>query len=455
MDVDLAIIGSGPGGCAAAFEGARLGASVALVEAREIGGVCLNRGCIPSKALIRSAEAFDLMRHAGDLGLALPSPGELALPALQARKEIVVKRLREGLTGALRGAGVRIAAGRARFAGPDRLEVAGAEPIRFRAAIVAVGTEPRPLPGLAWTPGKILSSDDLLVLAELPGRIVLVGGGVTGMEMAFFFRALGSEVEVVEILDGLLPGFDGEVRKEMGRLCRKRGIAVRLGARVAGWRARGGAVALDLEGGGSVEADAAAVCAGRSACLPDLGLEAAGVRAEANRIPVDAALRTSVPSILAVGDVTGEKPLAHVAAYQGKIAAGNALGRAPARRQDLRAVPSVVFTNPEVAAVGLAEEEARARGGAIVGRYLVRTLGKAHGEGTLDGFVKWVAEPSTLKILGAHAVSSRASEIIHEATLAVRLGLTLRDIAETIHAHPTFSEGWLEAAEVALRSPGA
>ncbi len=450
-DYDIAILGSGPGGYVAALRAAQLGARVALVEENHIGGVCLNVGCIPTKALLRSAEVYRTLSRAAAFGLRVEGEIVADWPAIQARKQSVVQTLVSGVEKLLAKAGVRVVRGRGRLAGARTLHVeTTASSERVEAANIVIATGSRParllLPGFDL-PG-VLDSTGLLALDTLPCRLLIVGGGVIGVEFADVFGALGVQVTVVEMLDRLLPLMDADLGAGLAWTLGQRGVQVHVSSRVAriepaagGLRAAVGTPAGEL----SIEADRVLVAVGRRPNVEDLGLEAAGVRCEKTGIPVDAQMRTNVPGVYAIGDVTGGPQLAHVAMRGGEVAVEHALGHRATL--DLKTVPWCVYTDPEIASVGLTESQARERGYDVrVGRFPLSANGKALTYGETNGFVKVVGEARFGEVLGLHLIAPHASDLIHEGGLALALEATLDELAATIHGHPTVGEAVREAA---------
>jgi dihydrolipoamide dehydrogenase len=449
---DIAILGSGPGGYVAALRAAQLGAGVALIEQDRVGGVCLNVGCIPTKALLRSAEVYRTVQRAESFGLRLAGSVAPDWPAIQARKEAIVRQLAGGVEKLLQRAGVRVIRGRGRFTTPHTLTVDAAEGAlsveAARGVVVATGSRPirLPLPGIDL-PG-IVDSTGALELAELPRRLLIVGGGVVGVELADIFGAFGTEVTVVEMLDRLLPQMDADLGAGLAWTFGQRGIRVHLNSRLV--RLDGGqsgllAAIATPAGQLTAEADLILVAVGRQPNVENLGLDVAGVRVERMGIPVNGQMETNVPGVYAVGDVTGTMPLAHVAMQGGEVAVENALGYAA--RLDLKTVPWCVYTEPEVASVGLTESQAREAGYDVrAGRFPLNANGKALTYGESDGFVKVVSEARYGEVLGLHLIAPHASDLIHEGGLALTLEATLDELITTLHGHPTLGEAIREAA---------
>ena len=480
---DLVVVGGGPGGYPAAIRAAQLGLKTALVEKERPGGVCLNWGCIPTKAMLRSAEVLETARHGAEYGV-LADNVRLDYAAVLARKDRVVKSLTDGVAGLLAASGVAVTIGHARLTGPRTVEVVGvgdaplgpagprynAPPapdgapvstLEGRNLLLATGSTPAvlPIPGIDL-PG-VVTSDGAFLLEEVPRRIVIIGASAVGAEWATMFAAFGSEVTMVELLGRLLPAEDEDVGKALARSFARRGIKVETGRTVTGIAPVGDqappllVTVADPDGGNprEVEADVVLVGVGRRPNTAELGLERAGVATGPRGwVEVDDRLRTGVPGVHAVGDVTGRVLLAHVASHQGLVAAGVMAGHD--ERMDYRAVPAATFTHPEVASVGLTEAAAREESHDVaVGRFPFSALGRAQTFGGVEGLVKVVAERDDGHVLGVHVIGPGASDLIPEGVLAMQLQATLADIAATIHAHPTLGEGTMEAALVALGLP--
>lgn len=456
---DLVIIGGGTGGYVCAIRAAQLGLRVALVEKDRLGGVCLNWGCIPTKTLLRSASAYLEALRLAEFGVRMDGTLAIDWPAMIARKEEVVGTLVSGVETLLAGHEVEVLHGTARLADPGpsqraRVEVALAsgEPTVLDTphVVVATGSVPArpPIPGLDL-PG-VVTSDGIMDLETIPRRLAIIGGGVIGIEFAALFAALGSQVTVVEMLPNVMPPVDQELSKRYRVLLKRQGVDLKLGARVDqispgkdGWGVRYSV--KDQEE--MVEADLVLNSTGRVPFSEGLGLDALGVKRERGRVLVDDRLATNIPGLFAIGDVTGEVLLAHVASRQGEVAAEVIAGHDS--RMDYRAVPNVVFSMPEIAGVGLTSQEAKEQGIDVeVGTFPFSASGKALAQGEAEGQVRLLCEPGTGKILGMHVMGPDASDLIAEGALAVQLGITARELAETIHAHPTLPEAVAEAARV-------
>jgi dihydrolipoamide dehydrogenase len=444
-EADLVVLGGGPGGYTAAFRAADLGLSVTLVERHaKIGGVCLHVGCIPSKALLHAAKVIAEVEHARTIGVEFGDP-VIDLDTLRRSPGAVVDRLASGLGGLARKRGVRIVRGTGRLTGERELTVAGEdgeERIAFAHAIIAVGSEPVRLPGMPDDP-RVMDSQGALALEEIPDRLLVIGGGIIGLEMACVYDALGARVSVVEMAGQLIPGCDPDlVEPLVGRL-RDRYDAVHVETRVAGVEAGGDGLHVDFEGErapGPERFDRILVAVGRRASGDLVGAEDAGVAVgEGGVIAVDERLRTNVAHIHAIGDVTGEPMLAHRAAHQGAVAAEVIAGEDAV--YDPKVVPAVAYTDPEIAWVGLTETDAERAGVPVeVARFPWAASGRALGEGRGEGRSKLLVDPETRRILGAGIVGVHAGDLISEAALAIEMGADADDVALTIHPHPTLSE---------------
>jgi len=452
MAYDLVVIGGGPAGYVAAIRAGQLGAHVALVEKERIGGTCLNRGCIPTKALVESGVLLRKMRDASQFGLTIDGSVRADFAAVMARKDAIVSRIVDSVNGLLQAQKVEIIEGEARFAATDRVEVRAADgslrELESRNALVATGSVPARLRlDGADSPG-VLTSRELLDLRQQPGHLLVVGASVVGMEMASIFHNLGSRVTVLG-RQTFLKSVDPQLARRYRALATKRGIGITIGVDFLRIEVIAGGLRMHYSAGGKpsyVDADAILTAAGQSPVTRGLGLENVGVVSnERGFVQVDSQLRTSVPTIYAAGDVIGGPMLAHVASHEGALAAENALGAS--REMDYSAVPNTVFTDPEIASVGLTETEAKAAGyEAAVARFPLSASGRAITLGEEEGLVRLVHQVGTGRVLGVHIMGAHASELIAEGALAVRKGLTVTDLAETMHQHPTLSECVMEAA---------
>lgn len=444
--MDVIVVGGGPGGYAAALHAARRGDRVTLVEAQGVGGTCLHRGCIPTKAMVEAARMLRDAGRAGDFGIRLGAVS-LDYPALLARRDRVVASLVAGLGQLLRSSGVTVVAGHATLLAGPAVEVGGRR-LAADAVVLAPGSLPAvpPIPG-GDLPG-VVDSDGLLALDRRPESLAIVGGGVIGCEFAAIFAALGTRVGVVELLPRLLPAADEEISRRLTAAFRRQEIAVHTGVRVA--RIEPGLRVVWQDG--ACDAEVVLVAVGRRPNTAGLGCESAGVVLERGAIVVDEHLRTSLPGVWAVGDAVGGAMLAHAAFAQARVAVADLHGDAAVWSGLL--VPNPVFTHPEVAWAGWTEQEAAARGFAVtVGRFPFAALGRAQVLGETDGLFKLVAAADTGRIVGVHACGPAATELVAEGVLAAQAGLTAEDLEATVHGHPTLSEGLGEAAAMLLGRP--
>ena len=442
----LLVLGGGPAGYVAAGRAAQLGAEVTLVEAREIGGTCLNRGCIPTKAMVAGAQRLHAAREAGAFGVQTGEVG-LDFSAFMARKDAVTAQLRDGVAHLLKARKVEVVAGRATLAGPGRLRLDDGSELAGDALILASGSEPVRMSLFDWSDPRLMTSDELLAIDHVPESLLIVGGGVIGCEFASVFARLGAAVTVVEMLDQLLPGEDQRVSRTLQQAFKKNGIAVHVKTAVEAAASSEAGITLSLAGGRELSAARVLVAVGRKPVSAGLGYEEAGVEIDARGFVVtDETCRTTLGGVFAAGDVAGPPLLAHWAYHQGMIAAENAVtGSRLACDRSL--VPNCVFSSPEVASCGLTEDAAAAAGVKHeVAQVRFNGNSKAVIEGEPDGFVRLVCEPGGGRVLGASLIGPHVTELVHELALAVHSGLTLADVAATIHAHPTLAEAVGEAA---------
>ena len=446
----LVVIGTGPGGYIAAIRAAQLGLKTAVVEKDELGGTCLNWGCIPTKSWIMTAHLFEQIRRAKEFGIDVGEP-RVNWPVLLERKNKVVKQLTGGVKTLLGGRGVEIVKGSGKLTAPNRIAVtgaAGSTELSADSIMIATGAEATLPPGFKLDGERVITSQEALALSKQPKRIAILGGGVVGCEFACFFAAIGTEVTLIEMLPRLVPAEDDEIAQALEREMKKQKIAIHLGTKVEGVKDEAdGSLTLTLPGGKSVTADTVLVATGRRPYTTGLGLESLGVsRGDRGKIVVNDRLQTSVRNLYAIGDVTDIKQLAHFASAQGKAAAEVIAGHAA--QTNWRSVPAATFTSPEIASVGLTERDARAHGYEVkIGRFPFRAHGRNIADGETAGFVKLLADATTDQLLGAHIIGARASELIHECSLAIAADLNARDLAQAIHAHPTLTEALGEAAE--------
>ena len=472
MSVRIAIVGAGPGGYIAAGRAARLGADVTLIEADHVGGTCLNRGCIPSKIMITTAELLEKINAAETFGIALEGTARPDMGRLMERKSKVLEAQRKGIHDLLARQNVRFLSGTGRIQAKGMLTVTGPDgqeqAVPWDKLILATGSTPFALPGMPFDGQNILSSDHALELQAVPASILIVGGGVIGCEFACLLSALGAKVTVVEALPRMLPlpSVDEDCSKILQREMKKRKIQFLVSRAVQGVDQTGDLLRVTIGPSpflenpsekdkriATAEVEKILVCVGRKPSTASLaGLDEVGVKCDARGwVIADEYMRTSVPDVYAIGDLLGPAKimLAHVASTEGLVAAENAMGAE--RKMDYRCVPGAIFTSPEVANVGLTETQAREQGVAVnADSVLFRTVGKAQVLGEIAGQAKIVSDAGTGRVLGVHIIGPHATELIAEGALAVQTGATLKDLAETIHAHPTLAEIMLETALTGL-----
>lgn len=457
VEVDTLVIGSGPGGYVAAIRAAQLGQKVTIVEKDKLGGVCLNVGCIPSKALISVGQRFVSAKESDAMGITA-SDVKLDFTKAQEFKDGVVSRLTGGVEGLLKGNKVDIVNGEAYFVDENTVRVMdekSAQTYKFKNAIVATGARPVEIPSFKFSK-RVLSSTGALALTELPGKLVVIGGGYIGTELGSSYANLGSEVTIIEGAKDILAGFEKQMTQLVKRGLKKKGVEIVTKASAKGVEETENGVTVTYEVGGEekkVEADYVLVTVGRRPNTDELGLEQVGVKMDdRGLVEVDKQCRTNVGSIYAIGDIVAGPQLAHKASYEAKIAAEAISGEKS--EVDYMAIPAVCFTEPELATVGLSEQQAKDEGYEVTaGRFPYAANGRAIALDSTDGFVKLVARKEDGLLLGAQIVGENASDMISELGLAIEAGMTLEDIAMTIHAHPTLGEITMEAAEVALGKP--
>jgi len=447
----VVVIGTGPGGYIAAIRAAQMGLKTAVVEKDELGGTCLNWGCIPTKSWVVTAHLYEQIKRAKEYGIVVGEP-QIDWTALVARKNKIVKQLTGGVKQLLAGRQVDILKGTAKLTAANRIAVAmnegGTQEITTDHIILATGAQAWNPPGWSLDGERVIGSKEALDLTKQPKRIAILGGGVIGCEFACFFAAVGTQTTVIEMLPKLVMAEDEEVSTALEREMKKQKIALHLGTKVEDRRDNpDGSITLTLSGGKTVDVDTVLVATGRRPYSAGLGLDTVGVaHADRGKVVVNDRLQTSVPNIYAIGDVTDIKQLAHFASAQGKAAAEIIAGH-PAQT-NWRAVPAATFTSPEIASVGLTEAEAKAEGRTVkVGRFPFRAHGRNIADGETTGFVKIVGDADSGQILGTSIFGAKASELIHEAALAIGADLDVSAIAQAIHAHPTMMEVLGEAAE--------
>ncbi len=464
IECRIVVLGAGPGGYTAAFRAADLGLDTVLVERYpQLGGVCLNVGCIPSKALLHAAAVIDEAAHASDYGVTFGKP-TIALDTLRGFKNTVVGKLTGGLAGMCKQRKVRVVTGVGKFVSPNEIEVAGSDGVklvRFEQCVIAVGSQALKLPGFPWDDPRMMDSTDALDLVDIPKQLLVVGGGIIGLEMATVYRALGSEVTVVELMEQLMPGTDTDLVKPLADRMKKQGVAIHLKTKVAKVEASKKGLAATFEGIDGQESKAVAttvfdrvlVAVGRAPNGGKLDAAKAGVNvSERGFIAVDRQMRTNVSHIFAIGDLVGNPMLAHKATHEGKLAAEvAAFEGSPDKSPEwtARVIPSVAYTDPEIAWVGVTETEAKAKGLKVgLGKFPWAASGRAIGIGRTEGFTKLIFDEATDRIVGAGIVGVHAGDLIAELALAIEMGCEAADIGHTIHPHPTLSESVGMAAEV-------
>ncbi|MCC5083158.1 dihydrolipoyl dehydrogenase [Xanthomonas campestris] len=460
IECKMVVLGAGPGGYTAAFRAADLGLDTVLIERyASLGGVCLNVGCIPSKALLHAAAVIDEVAHAGDFGVDFGQP-KITLDKLREYKEKVVGKLTGGLASMAKQRKVRTVTGVASFVSPNELEIVGddgkTQLLRFEHCVIAAGSQAVKLPNFPWDDKRVMNSTDALELHDIPKTLLVVGGGIIGLEMATVYSALGSKVTVVEFMDQLMPGADKDLVKPLADRLKKQGVEVHLKTKATDVSADAKGITVSFEAATEGEKpglqatafDRVLVAVGRSPNGKKIGAEKAGVTVtERGFIPVDRQMRTNVPHIFAIGDIVGNPMLAHKATHEGKLAAEVAAGEK--KEWVARVIPSVAYTNPEIAWVGVTETEAKAKGLKVgVAKFPWAASGRAIGIGRTEGFTKLIFDEDTHRIIGGAIVGVHAGDLLAEIGLAIEMGAEAEDIGHTIHAHPTLSESVGMAAEV-------
>ena len=455
-DYDVLVIGAGPGGYVAAIKAAQHGKKTAVVEREHLGGICLNWGCIPTKALLKSAEMLESMRHAKDFGLVV---GEVKadFPAVMKRSRDVANGMSKGIDFLMKKNKITVLTGTASFAGPKSLTLTKADgstqTVTAENIIIATGHKPRTFPHLPVDGKKVINYRHALSLESMPKSILCIGAGAIGMEFGFFLRSMGTAVTVVEVMDQVLPVEDAEIAKFVERQFTKQGVTVKTSTKVTKLEDSAGGVKVHLEKGGVaevVEVEKVLVAVGFLANTEGLNLDTAGVKLdERGFIAVDANQLTSAPGVYAIGDVAGKQLLAHKASFEGEAAVGHIAGHpAPV---DYRQIPGCTYCQPQVASIGLTEKKALEAGKKLkIGRFQFVASGKAKAIGHPEGMVKLIFDAEYEQLIGAHIVGVDATEMLGELCLALKLECTAREIAETVHAHPTLAEAVMEAAADAL-----
>lgn len=457
-EIDVAIIGGGPGGYVAAIKAAHLGLKVVLVEKDKLGGVCLNWGCIPTKALVSTAELLNHLQRAGEFGIQVKDYS-FDFPAIMKRKDMITQRLSSGVGQLMKANQVRVVRGEGQIIEPGTVEVTNTagekEIIKTKNIIIATGSKVMRLPIPGIDSEGVITSDEALSLSELPSRMLIIGGGVVGIEFAGIFKALGVEVTVVEMLPRILLPIDEEIARRLTQLLKRKGIEILTDSKVKAIKKSHQNLEVLIsttDGEKKLETEKVLLAAGRVPELGNIDVQGLGIELDKGAIKVDEKMRTNIPGIYAVGDVVGKIMLAHVASREGIVAVENISGKEVL--MDYKVVPNCVFSMPEVASVGLTEEEARKENNNIkVSKFPFTANGKALGMGEAEGLVKIIADADTSELLGFHILGAHASDLIAEGTLALSMEATAFEIVNTIHAHPTLAEAIAEAAGGIIGKP--
>jgi dihydrolipoamide dehydrogenase len=451
MPIRLTIIGAGPGGYVAAIRAARKGARVTIVEGAEVGGACLNLGCIPTKTLIASAEALERARNAADFGIQVSGEVGYNLAKIRERRDKVVSTQVRGIRGLFKSWGVNLIEGRGSMLSPNVVRVLRKDgtvtDVKSDKVIIATGSRPAKLPGFPFDGESVITSDEAIQLKDIPKSLLIVGAGVIGSEFAFIYRSFGAEVTMVEMMAHAVSTEDEEMSELVERELKKAKIKLVTNVKVEKVeKGPDGMMVAKLSNKTEVRAERILVSIGRSMNSENIGLDNVGVViGRRGEITVNEKMETNAPGIYAVGDVTGNMMLAHVASHQGLVAADNALGGDS--RMDYAMVPVGIFTRPEIGSVGLREKQALEKGIKYkVGRFPFRGLGKAHAMGELTGMVKVIADETTDRIIGVHICGAHATDLVHEGALAIQMGVTAQRLGAMIHAHPTLAEAIMEAS---------
>ena len=444
---DIAVLGSGPGGYVAAVRAAQYGLKVAVIEEEELGGTCLNRGCIPTKSLLCSAERYADVINMAEYGI-FADRVSFDYGLMVKRKDIVIEKLRAGVKHLLESNGVELIKGRGKFTNRNTIETNGDRKITFKKAIIAAGSSPlRPsIPGIESE--KVFDSTQVLELKNCPENITIIGGGVIGIEFASIFSKLGKKVTIIEMMDTIIPNMGKKIASTIRKILENNSVQIYTSAKVLNINTKNDVICTFEKNGEKlhVSSDIAIIAIGRQPSTTNIGIENIGVKLNHGFIETNDYLETNVKSIFAIGDITGKALLAHVASEQGLVAAANAAGIQTKMNYDI--IPSCIYTSPEAATVGLTEEEARLRGTNVkVGESLVRTNGKSLAMSEKEGFIKIITDEKTGEILGAQMIAPRASDMIAEICVAMKLESTAEELATTIHPHPTVSEMIQEVAK--------
>lgn len=453
LEFDVVVIGAGPGGYVAAIRAAQLGAKVAIVEKENLGGVCLNRGCIPTKAMLASADAYDMVANrCSEYGVSLSGSAAVDYTKVIDRRQKVVKQLVSGVGALMKKNKIEVLSGTATLTSRTNVEITAADGkkqnVTAKNIILATGSEPAklPIPGLEGE--NVWDSDGALAATSVPKRLLVIGGGAIGLEWGFMFKKFGSEVTLVELMPHILPLNDAEIAGELQKSLVKAGLRILTESKIANLEHKDGTITATIETPKGMEtfvADKILVAVGRRPVTAGLGLEALGVKIERGRVVVDEHMRTNVPGIYAIGDLVGGMLLAHKASEEGVIASENAMGKTTTMKYD--AIPAAVYTTPEVATVGISEETAKEKGiDYKVGKFYFRAIGKALAMGEREGMVKFVTDAKYGEILGCHMVGPHVTDMIHEVVIGMDAEATIDTIGRAVHAHPTLAEAVKEAA---------
>ena len=457
IQVQALVIGAGPGGYVAGIRLGQLKVKSLVVERDQPGGICLNVGCIPSKALINAAKTYDKMKHAGDIGIHADNV-RVDMKKMQQWKGEVVTKLTGGVKQLLKTNGCDYLTGTAKLVAPRTVEVTDAAgkktTITADNIVLATGSRPIEIPGFKFDGNRVVDSTGALAFTEVPPRLTVIGGGYIGIEIGTLYAKLGSRVTVVEALPGILAGSDPEMSQLVARKLKKLGVEVVTGAKAKSWADKGDRAVVTVEVGdkgevATIDADKIMVAVGRRPNSENLGLEALGVKVERGFVPVDRALRTNVAGIYAIGDLVGQPMLAHKASREAEVVAEVIAGHRA--EMDVRCIPAVIFSDPEISTVGITADEAAKAGRKVkIGKFPFAALGRAIANADTDGFVKVVIDAGTKEVLGIGVVGNGASDVIAEAALAIEMGALADDLSLTIHAHPTLPEAIMEAAKASL-----
>jgi dihydrolipoamide dehydrogenase len=457
IHVQALVIGAGPGGYVAGIRLGQLKVKSMVVERDQPGGICLNVGCIPSKALINAAKTYDKMKHASDIGIHADNV-RVDMKKMQQWKGEVVTKLTGGVKQLLKTNGCEYLTGTAKLTAPRTVEVTDAAgkttTITADNIVLATGSRPIEIPGFKFDGNRVVDSTGALAFTEVPPRLTVIGGGYIGIEIGTLYAKLGSRVTVVEALPGILAGSDPEMSQLVARKLKKLGVEVLTGAKAKSWADKGDRAVVTVEVGdkgevATIDADKIMVAVGRRPNSENLGLETLGVKVERGFVPVDRALRTNVAGVYAIGDLVGQPMLAHKASREAEVVAEVIAGHRA--EMDVRCIPAVIFSDPEISTVGITADEAAKQGRKVkIGKFPFAALGRAIANADTDGFVKVVIDAGTKEVLGIGVVGNGASDVIAEAALAIEMGALADDLSLTIHAHPTLPEAIMEAAKASL-----